>query len=208
MRLAAATGGPAVVRAVPAALAAALAVLLLLAAPVAAQNAGQGLTFLFINQERILLDSRAGQQVLEREEARRRELVAEARGIDAAFEAEERELTEQRESLSDEEFRRLADDFDERVVEARQTQDERSDALAEEFDQARRQFFASVAPILVEIMEAYNAQAIFDENSVLLADQRLNITDAVIAEIDKRLVGDDPGGSPPADEAEDEDTQP
>ena len=36
------------------------------------------------------------------------------------------------------------------------------------------------------LMDRYGAKAIFDENSVLLADQSLNITEAVIAEIDAR----------------------
>lgn len=38
-------------------------------------------------------------------------------------------------------------------------------------------------------MDRYGAQAVLDANSVLLADQALNITDAVIAEID-RTAGD------------------
>ena len=72
------------------------------------------------------------------------------------------------------------------MVEARREQDERAGALAQEFDQRRRQFYARVAPILVMLMDRYRAKAIFDENSVLLADQSLNITEAVIAEIDAR----------------------
>lgn len=110
--------------------------------------------------------------------------MAEARSIDAAFEAEERELTEKRKTLPPAEFAELAEDFDARVVAARQRQDERSDALAQELERARRQFFAEVAPLLVQFMDRHGASAIFDENSVLLADQRLNITDAVIEEID------------------------
>ena len=70
------------------------------------------------------------------------------------------------------------------MVEARREQDARANALAQEFDQRRRQFYAQVAPILVTLMDRYGAKAIFDENSVLLADQSLNITDEVIAEID------------------------
>ena len=70
------------------------------------------------------------------------------------------------------------------MVKARRDQDERANALAQQFDQRRRQFYAQVAPILVMLMDRYGAKAIFDENSVLLADQSLNITEAVIAEID------------------------
>ena len=44
-------------------------------------------------------------------------------------------------------------------------------------------------------MDRYGALAIFDENSVLLADQALNITEAVIAEIDAMPPRPpDPGG--------------
>ena len=70
------------------------------------------------------------------------------------------------------------------MVAARRDQDARSAALASEFDLRRRQFYASVAPILVEVMARHEAKAIFDENSVLLAAQELNITEEVIAEID------------------------
>lgn len=167
-------------------------------APVApmAEPSGPGAGFLFINQERILTGSQAGQALLRQEEDDRDQLRAEARALDAAFEEEERRLTEQRDTLAADEFRKLSDDFDARVVQARRDQDNRSAALAQEFDQRRRQFYARVAPILVMLMDSYGARAIFDENSVLLADESLNITDAVIAEIDAHAAAPAPGGGP------------
>ena len=164
------------------ALALALAVLAL-AGPAPAQVAVAS-PFLIINQERLLTGSRMGQEILAEEERQRDALRAEARALDASFEAEERQLTEQRPTLPAEEFRKLSDAFDARVVEARRQQDERASALAQEFDQRRRAFYARVAPILVMLMDRYRAPAIFDESSVLLVDQSLNITAEVIAEID------------------------
>jgi Skp family chaperone for outer membrane proteins len=145
--------------------------------------------FLIVNQERLLTGSATGRRLLEEEEAERDKLRAEARSLDAAFEAEERQLTEQRATLAPDEFRARADAFDARVVQARREQDERASALAEEFEQRRRQFYARVAPILVMVMDRRGAKAVFDETSVLLADQSLNITDAVIAEIDASAGG-------------------
>jgi Skp family chaperone for outer membrane proteins len=141
------------------------------------------------------------------EERQRDALRTEARALDASFEAEERRLTEQRPTMAPEEFRKLSDAFDGRVVEARRQQDERAGALAQEFDQRRRQFYARVAPILVMVMDRYQAKAIFDETSVLLADQSLNITEAVIAEIDAGAAepeaGEPEAGTPPpADETD------
>ncbi len=146
----------------------------------------QPATFLFINQERILTDSAAGQALLKEEEAATQQLRAEAREIDQAFEAEERRLNDLRRDMDNDEFRKIADDFDAQVIAAREEQDRRSNALAQELERNRRQFYSSVAPILVEVMERFGALAIFDEKSVLLADQSLNITDAVIAEIDAK----------------------
>ena len=140
--------------------------------------------FLIINQEQILTGSESGRRILAEEERQRDVLRTEARALDSAFEAEERRLTDQRPTLAPDEFRKLSDAFDTRVVKARQDQDDRSARLAQEFDQRRRQFYARVAPMLVTLMDRYGAKAILDETSVLLADQSLNITARVIAELD------------------------
>ena len=76
------------------ALALALAVLAF-AGPAPAQVALAS-PFLIINQERLLTGSRMGQEILAEEERQRDALRAEARALDASFEAEERQLTEQR----------------------------------------------------------------------------------------------------------------
>jgi Skp family chaperone for outer membrane proteins len=156
------------------------------------------LPFLFINQEQILTGSKSGQAILADEDRQRDALRGESRALDASFEEEESRLTEERPKLPPEEFRKLSDAFDARVVKARHDQDERANALADRFDQRRRQFYAQVAPILVMLMDRYGAKAIFDENSVLLADQSLNITQAVIAEIDAHAATAAPEGAIPA----------
>lgn len=154
-----------------------------------------GPTFLYLNEERLLTGSRRGQALLAEETAARDELRAEARRIDAAFEEEERSLTEKRREMDPVSFRKLADAFDASVVEARRQQDERANALAAEFDQKRRQFYADLGPALVGLMERRGALAIFDESSVLLVDPSINVTDEVIAEIDRTTPAPTPPGT-------------
>jgi Skp family chaperone for outer membrane proteins len=167
------------------------------------------LPILIINQDRLLTESRPGQALLAEEEAAREELRARARAIDDSFREEERRLTELRADMDPAEFQEMADAFDAEVVRARQEQDQRSDALAQEFDLKRRRFYARVAPILVSIMSRYGALAIFDQNSVLLADQALNITDEAIEEIDARMeVEGDGAAGPDADTEADEPASP
>jgi Skp family chaperone for outer membrane proteins len=181
-------------------LAAAALLLLALAAPGSPQEATRP-AFVYLDQERILTGSERGRALLAEEEAARERLRAEARAIETAFEAEERALTERRAEVTPEAFRALADDFDARVVAARREQDERAAALALEFDQRRRAFYADVAPILVRVMESMGALAILDETIVLLADQTLDVTDEVIAWIDRAALtppagADDAGPAP------------
>jgi Skp family chaperone for outer membrane proteins len=166
------------------------------ATPPAAQPLATS-SILVVNRERLLSGSRRGQALLAAEEAALDRMRAEARAIEAAFEAEERELTAKRQTLAPDAFRALADEFDGRVVVARREQDNRSAALAQEFDAGRRRFYAAVAPVLVQLMERRGAQAILDENSVLLASQEIDITEAAIAAIDAAPV-EDPGGALPA----------
>jgi Skp family chaperone for outer membrane proteins len=176
---------------------AALLLALLPAPPAAAESP----PFLLLNQERILTGSQPGQALLAEEEAAREMLRREAAETDRRFEEEERRLTEARATMSPEEFRALADDFDARVIEARRQQELRSQSVAFEFEQRRRQFYNEVGPILVALLSRYGAHAIFDESSVLVADQSLNITDAVIAEIDRRAAAAaEADGSDPAEE--------
>lgn len=168
---------------------------LLLAGPVDAQARRVPSGFLVINQEQILTGSQRGRALLAEENAAREMLRSEARAIDAAFEAEEEQLTALRATLSPAEFRPRAEDFDKRVVAARREQDSKSATLAQEYDARRREFYALVAPVLVRLMEQRGAVAIFDESSVLLADQGVVVTNDVIAEIDAAFQA---GGAAPA----------
>jgi Skp family chaperone for outer membrane proteins len=178
------------------------AVLLLLASllPAAGQPVAERPPFLFVNQERILTGSQPGQALLAEEEAARDALRAEAREIDRQFEEEEQRLTGLRATMDPAEFRALADAFDARVVQARQDQDMRSSALVQQLELRRRQFYNQVGPILVGLLSRYGAYAILDESSVLLADQSINITDAVIAELDDLAVPEATEGGPAAPE--------
>ena len=149
------------------------------AGPVGRPAAAAAPPFLIINQEQHpdRLAGRPGSCSPTRSASATR-CAAEARALDAAFEAEEQRLTEQRPDLDAGGVPQAVATPSTRAWCRRgATRTSARSALAQEFDQRRRQFYARVAPILVTLMDRYGAKAIFDENSVLLADQSLNITD-------------------------------
>ncbi len=148
--------------------------------------------FLVVDQEALFANSAYGQRVTADIETESRLLAEENRRLEAELSAEERDLTERRPTLDPEEFRQLADDFDARVTQIRTEQDAKARALTERGDMERRRFLSAAVPILGQIMRDVGAGAIFDQRSVFLSDDRLDITDRAIEAINT-TIGDGTG---------------
>ncbi|MEM9429041.1 MAG: OmpH family outer membrane protein [Pseudomonadota bacterium] len=166
----------------------ALLATLVLAAVLAGGALGQGPSppFLVIDQDRLLSTSETGREVLAAEAMEREALQREGEALDRQFEAEERDLTERRQTLDPETFRALADAFDEKVVATRRRQEQKAIAITRDGEERRRAFFEAVTPILVELLQETGAAAVVDHRSLLISKQDLNITDEVIKRLDQR----------------------
>lgn len=149
---------------------------------------------LVLNQERLIGQSAYGQRIQRELEAVSSELSAENRRIEARLTEEELDLTEMRDTMPPDEFRVLADAFDERVETIRSAQEAKARDITEQADAAQAQFFERAAPILLEIVRARGAAVLMDSRAVLLSAERVDITGEAIAAIDEAL-GD--GGPDP-----------
>lgn len=143
--------------------------------------------FLVIDQERLFSDSAYGLQILSEVQKATEVLVAENRGIESDLIAEEKALTDQRPSLSAEEFRELADEFDDNVQRIRAEQDAKSDNIGARLDLSRRQFFQAIVPILAELLRESKALAILDKRTVLISVNLIDVTDTAIDAINRQL---------------------
>lgn len=161
---------------------------------------------LTLDQDRLFSESLYGQRVLREVEQVSSELAERNRAISAELTAEEQALTEQRKTLSPEEFRPLADAFDAKVIRLREEQDERIRDLQRRRDLERRAFMQRVIPVLSDLVREAGAVAILDERAVILSADQIDATDSAIARVNS-LLGDggtlEPvavdGASPPAD---------
>lgn len=159
---------------------------------------------LVLRQEVLFERSAFGQASLARLDRESRALAAENRQIEAALEAEELALTEQRKTLAPDAFRALADAFNEKVEGIRRAQEAKSRALTRMRDEDRQTFLNAAAPVLAEMMQDMGAAVILDQQSVVISLDRVDITDAAVAQIDLRLgAGNLPDADnlPPADPA-------
>lgn len=170
--------------------------------PAGAQTAGDTIRsqIATIQQDQLFTRSRYGRAVQARIEAASRALQEENRRIETDLEAEERLLTQQRQTLAPEAFRKMADAFDSKVEGIRAAQDAKSRAMTRQAEEDRQRFFQTAAPILADLMGELGAVALLDKGNVILSLDVIDITDRAVARIDTVLgEGDDPVPPPAAD---------
>ncbi|WP_386332612.1 OmpH family outer membrane protein [Sulfitobacter sediminilitoris] len=142
---------------------------------------------LTIDSERLFLESAFGRRVAEEIEAQGAELAKENRRIEADLEAEERELTDMRATMSPEDFRELADAFDQKVQQIRQAQTAKGRALNDLLDQEREVFLTAAAPVLERLMRDADAAVILERRSVFVSANAIEITEDAIELLDETL---------------------
>lgn len=159
------------------------------AAPVAAQTEFAQVTqgILTIDPERLFEETAFGARILSESEALAEELQAENRRIEAELTTEERELTEMRPTLSVEEFRALADAFDEKADRFRSEQKQKALDIQDFRDAGRQDFFNQIGPVLLALVRERRGVVLLDRRSVFLSAGSIDITDAAIQRIDTEI---------------------
>ncbi|WP_010138350.1 OmpH family outer membrane protein [Oceanicola sp. S124] len=181
-----------------------------LAGSVAAQDAVADVVprtpVLVVDSERLFSDSAFGQQLADRIEQAATEIAAENRRIEAALAEEEQALTDRRPTMTPDEFRAMADAFDEKVTRIRRERDEAAAGLGEDSDAVRRQFLVAVEPVLYGLMQEAGSAVILERRTVFVTREVVDVTDEAIQRIDTQLLQpQDPvagQGDAPADPAD------
>lgn len=135
---------------------------------------------LLIDRQRVLSDSEPALRLREAEQARRLALRAELDEIQRALEEEEAEISDLRGQLDAAAFEARVRAFDTHVREARRRSQTLGEGLQAEFERARQQLVAALAPVLAELLKSHQADAIIDVRSVLAARPDLDVTDDAI----------------------------
>lgn len=146
---------------------------------------------LTIDADRLLAESAFGRALAAEVDTAARALAEENRRIETDLLAEERDLTERRAMMSPDEFRPMADAFDEKVQRLRAEQDEKERALADLREEGRQRFFREAVPVLSEIVREQGALVLLDRRDVFLSADAIDITDIAIARIDAAVAPPD-----------------
>lgn len=142
---------------------------------------------LTIDQERLYAESLWGKRVEAEIAAANKDLQTENNRIEAELTAEEKSLTDRRPTTPPADFRKLADDFDQRVTGIRDAQDRKGREIAARRDQARQDFFAAALPVMADLLRARGAVAILDNRAVFVAASSIDATEEVRKRLDEVL---------------------
>ena len=142
---------------------------------------------LTIDSDRVFQESAFGQRVAKEIEIEGAKLATENTQVAADLEAEEKKLTAQRADMSPEDFRVLADAFDQKVQETRQAQAAKGRALNELLDKEREVFLTAAAPVMERLMRDAGAAVILDRRTVFVSASAVEITDDAIALLNETI---------------------
>jgi len=140
-----------------------------------------------LNTDRLFSDSQAGKKILDDARQKSTALAEENRKIETELEQEERDLTEKRKTLPADEFRKLADAFDKKVVGIRRTQNAKGTDLQKQLEEARRSFNEKVRPVLQRLMQDRGIVFILDEKAIVLGVSTGDITDEALRRVDREI---------------------
>ncbi|WP_432816909.1 OmpH family outer membrane protein [Sulfitobacter sp. JB4-11] len=151
---------------------------------------------LTIDSERIFLESDFGRRVVNQIEAESAVLARENRQIEAELEAEEQDLTAKRAEMAPEDFRELANAFDEKVQNIRRAQAEKGRAINAMLEDEREVFLTAAGPVLERLMRDAGAAVILERRSVFVSANAIDITNDAIALLNETLNSPDPAQDP------------
>ncbi|MCR9156328.1 MAG: OmpH family outer membrane protein [Rhodobacteraceae bacterium] len=138
---------------------------------------------LTVAPEALYTKSDFGQRIAREIEAESAEIAGENRRIESELTAEERELTELRDTLAPADFRARAEAFDEKVQRLRREQDEKARAVGTRNEEARRALLTAAQPLLLQLMIESGAVAVLDRRVVLLSVDSVDITEQAISRV-------------------------
>ena len=165
--------------------------LLLLLKPIYSQEKNITTSVLIINSLNVFEKSKLGNDILIAFQDAALELKKEADVNARKFEDEELELTQKREVLAKKDFNELADDFDKRVQKTRNFYDLKDSQLRDSLEKWKKNFIELSGRIIQPIMLSYRAFIVLDSSQIdLFFDNRIDITEQVILELDKLYKSD------------------
>ena len=146
--------------------------------------AQQGARMAVVDVERLLDESLAAQSLQKQLEAKRDAFQQEFSQKEKALQSLEKEIVAQKDSLSADAFAKRRKDYETQIMETRRLYQKRRSGLDVGLSKAMAQLRRHIVEATAKIAETQNYDMIVSRESVILVDKSLDISDAVLKELD------------------------
>ena len=143
-----------------------------------------------VDMTKLLRSSEFGKNIIAANNIARKKLQSENEELEKKLLLEEKELSELRKTLSVEEFRPKALEFDKKVSIIRAEQGKKEEILNKKVRKEETDFFKRIYPLLYEILTERGGLILVDQRNIILWDNSVDITDDAIQAINQALRSD------------------
>ena len=143
-----------------------------------------------VDMTKLLRSSEFGKNIIAANNIARKKLQSENEELEKKLLLEEKELSELRKTLSVEEFRPKALEFDKKVSIIRAEQGKKEEILNKKVRKEETDFFKRIYPLLYEILIERGGLILVDQRNIILWDNSVDITDDAIQVINQALRSD------------------
>ena len=143
-----------------------------------------------VDMTKLLRSSEFGKNIIVANNIARKKLQNENEELEKKLLREEKELSELRKTLSIEEFRPLALEFDKRVTVIREEQGKKEEFLNKKARKEESDFFKRIYPLLYELLTERGGLILVDQRNIILWDNSVDITADAIQAINQALGSD------------------
>ena len=140
-----------------------------------------------VDMSKLLRSSDFGKNIITVNNAARQNLQNENNNLEEKLLIEEKELSELRKTISIDEFRPKALEFDKKVTIIRKGQREKEENLNKKVRREETDFFKKIYPILYELLIERGGLVLIDQRNAILWDNSVDLTDDAIAVINRVL---------------------
>lgn len=153
----------------------------------AASAAAPTAIIVIVNSEQLFAQSKVGQSVRTQIQALAKKLQAEGKSKEAALKDEAKKLGEQRALLSEADFGKKVQAFEQKQQDTQRAMQQKSQELQLGSNKARGEIEAAIRPIFADIMKAHGANILLDQSVVLAGGVDLDVTAEVLKALDAKL---------------------
>ena len=100
---------------------------------------------------------------------------------------EEKKIIQQKKVISPEEYKKKVQNLRNKVSSLQKERNTLLETVANERSKARNELLKNLNPIIKDFMKEKNIRMVVDKKSLLLADEKLNITNDIIGLLNKKL---------------------